>query len=84
VNYVEKREVPALGGQGQPTTSEGGGNYDRWRSQDLPNQWRRTSPRVSLQCQLNWDEYRLEKLPPDSPRRRPTLAKVRFLDGGDR
>jgi hypothetical protein len=51
------------------------------------NQSRRTSPRpvsISLQCKLAWDDYRMAKLPPEHPRRRPTVPKRRFLadEGG--
>jgi hypothetical protein len=82
-HHIEKLN-PASSGQ-----SGGGGiGSSVWDSgckqqRNLPNQWRRTGPRpvsVSLQCKLSWDGYRLEKLPPDDPRRRPTLVRLSFLD----
>ena len=44
-----------------------------------PNQSRNQSPR-SLQCQRAWDAYRVERLPPDNPRRKPTLPRLSILD----
>jgi hypothetical protein len=59
-------------------TTTGGGRKNG------PNQSRSPSPRISLQCQLAWEDYRVDRLKPDDPRRRPTLTRIRFLDGGDR
>jgi hypothetical protein len=40
---------------------------------------RSCSPR-SFQCLKAWDDYRVDRLAPDDPRRRPTLAKVSIID----
>ena len=56
------------------------------RSQKLPNKRQSQSPLSdprSFWCKVSWDAYRVERLPPDNPRRRPTLARVRYLDGGE-
>jgi hypothetical protein len=76
-----RKEKPRLRGQSADGVSVSRRWYCGFQQQNIANKPGTISPR-SFWCQVAWETYRTDRLPPDNPRRKPTLARVRFLDGG--
>jgi len=79
---ANKKLNPALVDQSKGGASDS--KFFRTASQQHgnPRQSKSKCPSLALQAERGWDSYRIGKLPGDSPRRRPTLARLRFLDDG--
>lgn len=79
MNLRKKKSNPAAGGQSGSGAVLPIGTWDCQRQQNFSNHGSKQSPQF-LQSRLAFDDYRLNRLPTNSPRRTPTLAKVSFLD----